>query len=297
MKNLIELIKSLSHPLAPIPTGVSPVLPAGHQPVEAVIFDIYGTLFISAAGDIGKDSAQHSALAFRMALSDAGINLAQDDKRPLRAGEVFREQILKCHKRLKNLGVDFPEVDICEIWKQVFDELGISAEYGTIQPAQVKLHAVSYEFRTNPVWPMPGAEGLLESLRTRGIKTGIISNAQFYTPLMFEALMGKNFREWGFEEELCQWSWKAGAAKPSDALFRPVQEALDKKYGIDPESVLYAGNDMLKDILPAAKAGWKTALFAGDTRSLRKRADDPRVSGTRPWCVITELQQLRGIPI
>jgi len=295
VKDPLDLIKALSCRLDPVPTGLSPLLPQEVDTLKAVIFDIYGTLFISAAGDIGKDSAHHSAEAFRMALMDAGIELAADDKRPLCAGEIFRQQILNCHHRLKRKGIDFPEVDICEIWREVFNELGINGESGPASEEQIKLHAVSYECRTNPVWPMPGAHSLLSSLGRRGIKTGIISNAQFYTPLMFEALLHKNIRECGFKEDLCQWSWQAGVAKPSPALFIPVHQALKARYGIEPESVLYVGNDMLKDILPALKMGWKTALFAGDRRSLRMREDDPRVSGTRPWCVVTELEQLNAL--
>ena len=291
MKDPVKLIKSLSHPLEPLPTGISAYIPEGPAP-RAVIFDIYGTLFISAAGDIGKDSAHHSAEAFSMALADSGIHAEPDEKQALRAGDVFREKILECHKRLRGQGVDFPEVDICKIWEQVLDSLGIAEKSGPVSHEQIMLLAVSYECRTNPVWPMPGAARLLESLKIKGIKTGIISNAQFYTPLMFEALLGKNVEECGFQQDLCTWSWRAGVAKPSLEMFRPVNSVIQDRYGIRPESVMYVGNDMLKDILPAQQTGWKTALFAGDGRSLRMREDDPRVKETRPWCTITALDQL-----
>jgi putative hydrolase of the HAD superfamily len=291
MKDPVKLIKSLSHPLKPLPTGISAQIPEGPHP-RAVIFDIYGTLFISAAGDIGKDSAQHSAEAFSKALADSGIPAVPDAEQAVRAGEIFREQILEWHKRLKSLGVDFPEVDICEIWERVLDSLGIMKKYGSVSHEQIMLLAVSYECRTNPVWPMPGAARLLESLKRKGIKTGIISNAQFYTPLMFEALLGKSVEEYGFQQDLCTWSWRVGVAKPSLEMFRPVNNVIQDRYGIRSESVMYVGNDMLKDILPAQQTGWKTALFAGDRRSPRMREDDPRVKETRPWCTITALDQL-----
>ena len=291
MKDPVKLIRSLSHPLEPLPTGISAHIPDGPAP-RAVIFDIYGTLFISAAGDIGKDSAHHSAEAFSRALADSEIPAVPDTEQAVRAGELFREQILEWHKRLKSRGVDFPEVDICEIWERVLDRLGIMKKYGPVFHEQIMLLAISYECRTNPVWPMPGAARLMESLKSKGVKTGIISNAQFYTPLMFEALLGKNVEECGFQQDLCTWSWRAGVAKPSLEMFRPVSSVLKERYGIRPESALYVGNDMLKDILPAQQTGWKTALFAGDRRSLRMREDDPRVKETRPWCTITALDQL-----
>ena len=49
---------------------------------------------------------------------------------------------------------------------------------------------------------------------------------------------------------------------------------------------------MLKDVWTAAQAGCRTALFAGDERSLRLRKDDPRTQGLRPDVVLTELVQL-----
>jgi len=47
--------------------------------------------------------------------------------------------------------------------------------------------AVEYECRVNPVWPMPAALETIETLRARGFRLGIVSNAQFYTPLIIEA--------------------------------------------------------------------------------------------------------------
>ena len=51
---------------------------------------------------------------------------------------------------------------------------------------------------------------------------------------------------------------------------------------------------MLNDVLPAKQVGFRTALFAGDRRSLRQREDDLRVSKIVPDLVLTELGQLDG---
>ncbi len=291
MKDPSELIKKLCKPLEPRPTGLSPKLPDGPA-IEAVIFDIYGTLFISAAGDIGKDSAAHSAKAFRLALEDAGIDHDRSGSSPDMAPDIFRQEIASRHERLKKQGVDYPEVDICSIWKRVLEKLGISTDTSPVPDARIMLLAVSYECRTNPVWPMPSAASILTELHERGIRTGIISNAQFYTPLMFRALMGKGVEELGFDQDLCVYSWKLGVAKPSIKMFEPVHRILTERYGIKPQSILYVGNDMLKDIMPAHTMGWKTCLFAGDRRSLRLRDNDPAVKGIRPWCTVSELRQI-----
>jgi putative hydrolase of the HAD superfamily len=51
---------------------------------------------------------------------------------------------------------------------------------------------------------------------------------------------------------------------------------------------------MLNDIYPAQQLGFKTALFAGDTRSLRLRTDDSRCSNLSTDLVLTDLEQLIG---
>jgi len=52
---------------------------------------------------------------------------------------------------------------------------------------------------------------------------------------------------------------------------------------------------MLKDVYPAQSTGMQTALFAGDTRSLRLRKDDPRTSDITPDYIIDSLEQIREI--
>jgi putative hydrolase of the HAD superfamily len=56
--------------------------------------------------------------------------------------------------------------------------------------------------------------------------------------------------------------------------------------------VLYIGNDIRNDIWPADRLGCRTALFAGDARSLRLREDDERLSDVKPDRVVTALGQI-----
>jgi putative hydrolase of the HAD superfamily len=57
-------------------------------------------------------------------------------------------------------------------------------------------------------------------------------------------------------------------------------------------SVLYVGNDMRNDIVPAASVGFNTALFAGDQRSLRLRESDADCRNVTPDVIVTDLRQL-----
>ena len=115
---------------------------------------------------------------------------------------------------------------------------------------------------------------------------GIISNAQFYTPLILRWFLNSGLPDLGFEEDLLIYSYEMGCAKPSAALFKLAAHRLEKR-GISPESVLYLGNDEKKDILPAKQTGFQTALFAGDARSLRREGGSVQAD-----LVITDLEQL-----
>jgi putative hydrolase of the HAD superfamily len=65
-----------------------------------------------------------------------------------------------------------------------------------------------------------------------------------------------------------------------------------RNMGIFSNSVLYVGNDMLNDIYPAKRVGFKTGLFAGDARSLRLRENHPKCQNLSADLVITDLIQI-----
>jgi putative hydrolase of the HAD superfamily len=138
---------------------------------------------------------------------------------------------------------------------------------------------------------MPGMLECLHRLRDAGLRLGIVSNAQFYTPLLFPALVERSIEQCGFEPDLCVFSFEHGVAKPGTAIYDRAIERLAGE-GIAPAETLYVGNDMLNDIAPAAALGMRTALFAGDGRSLRWRENDARVAGLSADLILTDLAAL-----
>ena len=271
---LIASIRRLSHELTPQPTGVATHLPALAD-IRAVIFDIYGTLLISGSGDIGPASVEQNEQALRAALAAAGLPVERlGDNGP--AVEVLVESIQEAQALRRAEGIEFPEVDIIAVWRRILTRLFKQSASGKFSEGQVRSLAIEYECRTNPVWPMPGLRETLGALRAAGRQLGIVSNAQFYTPLMFSALLDATPEQLGFNPRLCAWSYLALEGKPAVALFQRVLNALTRAHGISAQQTLYVGNDMLKDIWPATQLGFKTALFAGDRRSLRLREDGER---------------------
>jgi putative hydrolase of the HAD superfamily len=286
--SLCSLIATLSQPMEPITTGMSPSVSSFS--LQSMIFDIYGTLFISAAGDIQADSAEKDEHSFWQALRDGDLTPDGTQGGGQYGVQMLRREISSAHLDGHLKGVSCPEVDILRIWHSVLRGLG----YGTLENRQVARIAVSFECRTNPVWPMPGLLEALAALRKRGIIMGLLSNAQFYTPLLFNALLGCSPEQLGISSRYSLFSYQEGVAKPSPTLFRRLQHRMEED-GLRPEKTLFVGNDMLKDILPATGVGWKTALFAGDRRSLRLRDDDWRAAQAKPDLLISDLRQLVSV--
>ncbi|MDD5476422.1 MAG: hypothetical protein PHU03_07930, partial [Syntrophales bacterium] len=132
---------------------------------------------------------------------------------------------------------------------------------------------------------------LLDTLKGSSVIMGIISNAQFYTPLLFSAHLGAGLEDLGFRKDLIFFSYELGYCKPSSTAFKKAARTLMNE-GIEPGQALYLGNDILKDIIPAGEAGLQTVLFAGDARSLNLREDDDRCRGIIPDMIVTSLSQV-----
>jgi len=285
-----ELFQTLSRPLDSIATDVEPVLEE-LPGIRAVVFDVYGTLICSGVGDISLSEEGDRDGLLRDLLQAQGFHLKPNENSDRDLATAFSELIKSDHASSNTRGIEFPEVDIVEIWGKFFTRFVA----GSVDHERLRGFACEYECRVNPVWPYPGLKETLESLRSRRIPLGIVSNAQFYSPLMIEAFLEASLPELGFDERLLVWSFECRLGKPSVELYEEQAQRLNSAHGIKPHECLYVGNDMLKDIWAAKQAGFRTALFAGDQRSLRLRKDDDRCSNLIPDRTIAALDQLSDI--
>lgn len=276
-----DIIKKNVKPLRPIPTALKP---KGFlkKPVQVVLFDIYGTLFMSGSGDISVAEENISSEEEKT----KNLNMLLDRYRINRNGRevlsLYFSKIKDTHSELRKHGIDYPEVQIDRVWMDIlhFNDIVTARKF-----------SIEYEAVVNPVWPMPCLRAMIKSLTKRGARLGIISNAQFFTPFLFEAFFHKGPQELGFEKALSFYSFEYQCAKPSLLLYRGAVKVLEEM-GIAPAKVVYVGNDMLNDVMPAKHTGFQTALFAGDKRSLRLRQDDSRCKGIIPDLVFTHLMDL-----
>lgn len=291
-ESLIDRIRQLSQPMSPIPshhaTRLEPL-----SGIRCVAFDFYGTMFMSGVGDIGIDEEQkkESESLFVESLKSTGFEIESES-----AGssglQILRQMLDRHISQGKKKGIPYPEPEIREVWKDTLLELSNrSLIQGSVTDTSVHRFAIEFEFRINTIWPVPNLKEILRHLLKMDLKLGIISNSQFYTPLAFEALIGRSPETLGFEPDLLVWSFATGRKKPDTEFYRVFVDKLEGN-NLDPEQVLYVGNDIRKDIEPAKSLGMRTALFVGDKRSIRHEEAELENAAFKPDLVADDLFQI-----
>lgn len=224
-------------------TSVIPPKPTSWTQYKAVVFDIYGTIMTSPAQNIDEPNPHMDGL-MQAILEHHGYEPPESPTEELQAA------IRKRHEQSPH---EFPEVDIREIWCEI---LGVD-------PTTDLTELVNYlEAECRPVQPMPGAANFIRRLAHSGVQLGLLSNGQCNT---LRSLGGvTDF----FNPDLVIISYEHGVGKPSSYLFELLRDRLSIS-NIKPEECLYIGNDPVKDIVPAAQAGFKTGLFTGHPDSYR----------------------------
>ena len=199
-------------PLSPLPTPLNPIGKL-EENIQCILFDVYGTLFISASGDISIAREQSRQTQHLKNLLDR----YQIKKKPKMVLNDFFSAIDIEHKRLRKKGVDFPEVEIDRIWTRVLEIDDHDA---------VRAFAVEFELIINPVYSMPNLEKMLSGCKKSKVLLGIISNAQFFTPYLFNWFLDSSPEDLGFQSDLIFYSYKSGHAKPSPFMFEAAAKNL-----------------------------------------------------------------------
>lgn len=210
---------------------------------RAVIFDIYGTLLIAPKTGVPEPSATMDGL-LQGVLDQHGFDPPDSPTQEL------NDAVKRHHEASPH---EFPEVDMRVIWREI---LGLDSK------ADITNLVVAIEDECCPTQPMPGASAFIRRLAHSGVSLGLLSNGQCNT---LRALGG--IRDF-FAPELTLISYQHGMAKPALELFQIMAERLACR-GIKPEETLFIGNDPVRDIVPAAACGFKTALFTGHPDSAR----------------------------
>ncbi len=225
---------------------------------RAVIFDIYGTLLIAPHGGVRPDIFADPVL--REILRNHGFNP------PVSPSSDLHAAVLRHHA---TAGVAYPEIDLRILWREILNLADGTDTTSLIEELELAWH---------PSRPMPGAEQAIGQLARTGLSLGLLSNAQSNTLASLGGVADL------FAPELTILSYQHGLAKPAPELFQILTDRL-AGHGISPCETLFVGNDPLQDIVPAAAAGFQTALFTGHTDSLRQGESQPDFS-FQSWPVL-----------
>lgn len=264
-------------------------LPQSPPSFKALLIDVYGTLVCSGVGDISiseeTNEDSHFFTSVMCSLDNSSIWLSKAKNESILPSQLFRNLILESHRKSRLEGISYPEVNILQIWNQLLFQWGGEDLYNQLNLESIISIATRYECLVNPVWLYDGVETSLKSIRDAGIPIGIISNSQFYTPIMLEYFLKSSLEEFGIQQDISTWSYHEGIGKPSTDLYSIARGKVKSRFGLDPEDCLYLGNDMLKDVAASKSLGFKTGLFCGDTRSLRLRENEEKCKDVQPdWC-------------
>lgn len=228
---------------------------------RAVAIDIYGTLLAAAQSEPGAAGMDESAAATDGRLEEEAPGFPPDMKARLRA------VVGSDHAASRARGVPWPEVDAVSVFERA---LGLDAK-------DAARACVAWECAVNPSAPLSGARAFLARCAAAGLPVGIVSNAQFYTPLFIEAAYGAPLfgpAGLGFDPDLSFWSFERIRAKPDPYMFWLLAKELRKR-GVEASDACYIGNDALNDCAAAAEAGFMTVLFSGDPPSFKPRLGEP----------------------
>lgn len=251
--------------------------------IQVAIFDVYGTLINYWDNSFGDQESKRVELlsALRKTADRFGFTPILDTIDSSKRAEetlydFYHGLIVMKHDQSISEGKSFPEVKIEEIWNIILSILirnGYDLDSNMIGSRTdfSRIIAYYYNFHSLKRGFFEGVVPALKSLKAQNIKLGILSNAQFYTPIDLSLFIRDQDEELVdfmelFEPELIFFSYENGVAKPNKMLYEKLFDAL---YEINtlPSETVFIGNDLAVDIQAAQEIGMKTALFAGNRGS------------------------------
>jgi putative hydrolase of the HAD superfamily len=231
---------------------------------KVIFWNVHGTLIAAERGDLDSLLRREAELrgAFERTVKNFGLSIV-----PSRLHDLFIRGIQAERDARKEEGPAYPEVRIDEIWFKLLEKLR-PEEPPTINFAREV--ALFFERQANPKQFQPRAFEVLTALKQRGLRQGIISNAQFYTPIELSALLRHESNgaistyESVFDQQLVFFSFELGVAKPDLGAFRSAVTALTRD-NVMPDACVFVGDSVPNDIAPAQHMGFRTVLYAPTT--------------------------------
>jgi FMN phosphatase YigB (HAD superfamily) len=272
-------------------------------PVRAVTWNVYGTLIAVPGGELAFEHPQEFVMDAALDKVIKEFKMWNSMSRKPGAPAVhLKEAYTKALTTLRMVGggagEKFPEVRSEMIWEDILKKLRDYvfdvATYGSLNEFARKM-AYFFQASIQGAGAYPGAAEVARLLKEGNRPQGLLADGQCFTAGQLQRCFRQQDPEFDvdavFPSALRVLSADKKARKPSDTLFKAAVQALAAK-GVGPEQTLHVGSSLTRDVGPAKKHGFRTALFAGDKASLSAPRDQLKDPATRPDVMITELTQV-----
>lgn len=271
--------------------------------VRAVTWGVYGTLLAISGGELAFEHP--TPLVMEMALDKTiqEFNMWASMTRKAGKPSDYLRQVYQDLLVNQRMTAARGEVVADRVWEAVVKKL-LQKDYkfdarsfGSLNEYSAKI-AYFFHASLQGTACYPAAAAALGALHSRGVVQGLLADGQGFTAVQLQ----RGLRQQDPAAELDAWvdpelrvlSYKVGARKPDESLFREAVDRLRER-GIEPEQVLHVGSRVAADVVPAKRLGMKTALFAGDNASVQATPEQLRAPASRPDVLLTRLDQITEV--
>jgi FMN phosphatase YigB (HAD superfamily) len=275
--------------------------------IRVVLWNLYGTLLALPGGELWFTHPEAFMMTVALEKTVQEFKMwGSMTRKPGQPSDYFGhlyQQILSEQRMLPSPGEKYPETIADHLWEALIKKL-IQKEYhfdagfyGSLNEFSRK---VAYFFHASlqGTAAYDGAAVALHEASGRGMLQGLLADAQSFSTVQLQRGLTTQDADTRlkdvFSPNLFFLSFEQRSRKPSEKLFRHAQSTLEE-LGVEPARVLHVGSSVTRDLVPARKVGFRTALFAGDRLSLQATADQLKDPNSRPDVLLTELDQLAEV--
>jgi FMN phosphatase YigB (HAD superfamily) len=273
--------------------------------IRAVLWDVYGTLLRTPDGRYELFPKDEVRLQISLDKTIHEFNMWNSMYR--KPGPPWQSMIGQYRNYWERLSMaapakrgDFTEVDLVDVWEGIVERLFDKeyaydeSEYGDVRELSEK---VAYFFHCNlqALEARSNAVQANSDVAGRGIQQGLLADGQCFTLVQVLRALGAQGPLPPLNEvirpETLVFSHQMGIRKPSRSLFETAVNQL-RSIGISPFEILHVSCRLETDLVPARKAGMKTALLAAEKCGLEASSALLKNADTRPDRLLTDLSQI-----
>lgn len=225
--------------------------------IQGIIFDLNGTL-IDILTDEGKDDIYRVLANF---LCHRGIELEPEGIRELYYNFMKEQR--------RESGEEYPEFDVVEVFRKIIavhgSDFTFSLPTATLQELPFTLAHIYRAVARYRLELYAGVRETLDELRPR-YQLAAITDAQMVwaMPELHAVGLSDYFSPLVISSDL-------GYRKPDARIFQRVITGM----GLEPDEVLFVGNDMYRDIFGASRFGIKTVFFRSNQGEQYRKGVEP----------------------